>query len=100
MKIVVVCENITQFEDYVAAAVLDKSVVPGRAVKHAVGKGIITLQTEDIEFIFCNNPYMLKGRSFRKHDQLVKVGSWYRIPNEYQTAIMDEFRVRKETCKL
>lgn len=92
MKILVMCENLMQFNDYVQAALNDKSKLTRKTVKRN-GCDII-IHIDDLEFIFCKNSLTLRGRSFGENDRIVKIGSWYNIPEKVQEDIVTQFMAR------
>ena len=91
MKIVVMCETLQQFHEYTCSMLRDRNKLPIKVVADGC-HSIVNI--ENIQFIYCNNLYTLKGRSFGKDDYIVKVGSWYNIAIEIQEAIVTEFMAR------
>ena len=100
MKVIVMCETFLQFRNYVDSVtnlylslLQNKTKLP--ATRTILNTNLcITIHIEDIEFIFCKNLYALKGRTFNSSDYIIKVGSWYNIPEKEQEAIITEFMSR------
>ena len=91
MKIIVVCETFQQFREYVGSVLRDRNKLPAKVSF----SGCSTIANIDsVQLLFCNTPFMLKGRSFGNDDRIIKVGSWYNIPTETQEAIVTEFMAR------
>lgn len=90
MKIVVVCENRTQFNDYVDAML--KNLDSLNLVKKYITCGKVTV--EELEFTYCRNPVVIRGREFSEGDKLVRVGTWYNIPTKTLEEIETQFATR------
>jgi len=93
MKIIVICENMPQFDNYVDAVLHDESKLTKKRIVRKNGSSVI-VHIDDLEFIFCRNPDTLRGRSFDKDDHIVKVGSWYNIPVDTIDNIVAMFMMR------
>ena len=94
MKIIVMCENVPQFREYVGSMLRNRNQIPVKISFKGCGDATI----DSVQFLYCNNPNTLRGRSFGKDDRIVKVGSWYNIPAETQEEIVTAFmaRIRNE----
>jgi len=84
--IVVIAENLTQFNDYV-----DKVLESEIEVKNQYNR----IKIEAIEFLWVLNHYNLVGRNFSKDSKIVKVGSWYNLPKDELKAIEENFESKK-----
>ena len=95
MKIVVMCGNLIQFNNYVQSMLQDESKLPIKRTITKKGCNQIVVHIDDLEFIYCSCPYILKGRSFSKDDYMVKIGTWYELSTKTQEEIVTEFMARK-----
>ena len=91
MKIIVVCETLQQFREYVGSMLRDRNKLP---IKVSFNSCSDICNIDSVQFLFCNQPFILKGRSFGKDDYIVKVGSWYNISKKVQEEIVTEFMAR------
>ena len=79
--IVVIAENLTQFNDYVESVKHSKIKIyerPGH------------LKIEALEFLWVRSAYNMMGYTFSEDSELVKIGSWYNLPKE-EIKIMEEY---------
>ena len=104
MKIIVVCENLMQFHNYVNAMLACNISSVATTYKECkchcalcrIERYGTSVCVEELKFLFCKNKYALYGYTFYKNDQLVKVGSWYNIPQETLKEIEDQFTTRQD----
>ena len=95
MKIVVMCETLLQFNEYVNAVLHDESLLTIKRTVRRNGSGVI-VHTDDLEFIYCKHPDTLRGRTFSKDDHIMRVGAWYNIPVDVQEDIIAYFMLRMQ----
>lgn len=84
--IVVIAENLVQFNDYV------------RSVKHSKLKTYSFnghFKIAELEFLWIRSRYNMAGYTFSKDSELVKVGSWYNLPKGDIKDIEEYFESRK-----
>jgi len=88
--VIVIAENITQFQDYVKNAIMKGTFSNVDTIAYS-DKIILA----GVTFMYVYSEYQLRGYVLDKDSVLVKVGTWYKISAEIIENIEKVFTARK-----
>ena len=87
--IIVIAGNKKQFDEYVNYQLLTYSFTSDNN----------SLVLEGKTFLYVNDAYQLQGYLLSSDAELVKVGTWYKLPGNYIFDIEEQFIARKMVIK-